>query len=69
VLEKADVAGGRFLFFFLCTLGFSLCQHKILAEVSLLTSGCAVVLAVLRPVWILSQPAFWRLQQPTFFKW
>lgn len=36
----------EFLFFFSCPLGFSLCQHKMLAEMTLLTCGCAVVLTV-----------------------
>lgn len=53
-LEKASVTGGEFLLFFLCTLGFSLCQHKMLAEASLLASGCAAVLTALWPAGILT---------------
>lgn len=40
------MTSGEFLFFFSCTLGFSLCQHKMLAEMTLLTCGCAVVLTL-----------------------
>lgn len=44
------MTSGRLLFFVLCSLGFSFCQHKMLTEVSLLMSGCAVVLSVVASV-------------------
>lgn len=54
VLEKASVTGGKFMFLFLCTRGFSLCQHKMLAEASVLASGCGVVVTALWPAGILT---------------